>query len=77
MPEKITRVEHRHSDQKKGARDLVLEVGELLPSFYQEGRPKGVVVRSINGEDPVICTLSNGDAIYIGKHSVRSGFNAR
>ncbi|WP_423415548.1 hypothetical protein RLW55_03195 [Hyphomicrobium sp. B1] len=72
MNEKITRVEHRHSDQKEEDSDLVLVVGAPLPSFYQIFRRPGLIVRSIQSGDPVICTLSDGDQIYIGKGNVRS-----
>jgi len=66
----IIRVEHRHSDLREKARDLVLEVGEPLPAFYAEGRRAGLRVRSIDGDDPVVCTLTDGDMIYIGRRSV-------
>jgi len=68
---KITRVEHRHSDQKQSDPDLVLEVGKPLPPFYQVGRPRGVLVASISGSDPVTCTLINGDVIFVGAGNVR------
>jgi len=48
----------------------VLEVGEPLPAFYAEGRRAGLRVRSIDGDDPVVCTLTGGDMIYIGRRSV-------
>ncbi len=71
MSGKIIRVEHRHSDQKKDDSNLVLEVGKPLPPFYQAGRRKGIHVKSIEGGDPVICTLDDGDLILIGERSVR------
>jgi hypothetical protein len=81
MQGKIVRVVHRHSDLKEKARDLVLEVGQPLPPFYQEGRRRGLRVTRIDGVDPVVCTLSDGDAIYIGGRSVcaitREGDNAK
>ena len=70
MPGNIIRVQHRHSDLKQKARDLVLEVGQPLPPLYAEGRRAWLRVRSIDGEDPVVCTLSDGDVIYIGSRSV-------
>lgn len=66
MSEKIIAVQHRHD----GSEDLVLEVGKGLPPHYQDGRRAGLTVNSIEGRDPVICTLSDGDRIYIGKGSV-------
>jgi hypothetical protein len=72
MEGKITRVAHRHSDQKKGDADLVLEVGNPLPPFYQEGRRAGLRVRSIEASNPLKCILDDGDIIYIGEHHVRA-----
>lgn len=70
MSEKIKSIKHRHSDQKSSDPDLVLEVGKRLPPFYQAGRPSGVQVKRIDGDDPVICSLENGELIFIRKHSV-------
>ncbi len=63
MQGKILRVKHK-------ARDLVLEVGELVPSFYAEGMRARLRVLRIDGEDPVVCTLSDGGVFYFGRRSI-------
>ena len=68
MPKTITRVSHRHGDQKRSDPDLVIEVGKSLPEIYE--RPGREVV-SIAGKDPLLCTLDDGDIIYIGERNVR------
>lgn len=70
MQGNITRIVHRHGDQRERDPDLVLEVGKPVPSFYQAGRPRGCVVLGISGSDPFVCTLDAGDPILIGKRSV-------
>jgi hypothetical protein len=68
----ISRIVHRHSDLKDHEPDLVLEVGKLVPPFYQTGRRRGRLVTKIEGVDPVICTLDDGDVIFIGGRAVRA-----
>ena len=68
MPGKITRVTHRHGDQKAADAELVIEVGKPPPEIYQ--RPSRQVI-SIDGNDPLLCKLDDGDVIYIGKRNVR------
>ena len=64
----ITRVSHRHCDQKRSDPDLVIEVGRTLPEIYE--RP-GREVRSIEGKDPIRCTLDDGDIVNIGRRNNR------
>ena len=64
----MTRVEHRHPDQKPEDPNLVLEVGNPVPPFYR--RAAGLSVQNIEDGDPIICTLSDGDKIYVGQHRV-------
>lgn len=70
MSGKISRVEHRHGDQKKSDANLVLEVGKTLPAFYQAGRRRGCIVRSIRDGNPVTCDLGDDDFILIGRSQV-------
>ena len=68
MSKTITRVSHRHGDQKRSDPDLVIEVGRSLPDIYE--RP-GREVRSIEGKDPLRCTLDDGDIVYIGQRRLK------
>ena len=68
MPETIISVEHSHG----GYDGLVLEVGKPLPPHYQDGRRPGLLVKSIQGNYPVICILSDDDKIFIAGGKVRS-----
>ena len=68
MSKTITRVSHRHGDQKRSDPDLVIEVGRTLPEIYE--RP-GREVRSIEGKDPIRFTLVDGDFVYIGRRYMR------
>jgi hypothetical protein len=67
----ISRIAHCHSNLKDHDPDLVVEVGKLVPPFYQTGRRMGRLVTKIEGVHPVICTLDDGDVILIGKRAVR------
>ncbi len=60
----ITRLQHRHGDQKPSDTDLVLEVDQLVPAYYQ--RPGRRVLR-IDGHDPLHCWLDDGDCISVGR----------
>lgn len=70
MDDIIRWVRHRHGDQGRGTPDLILEVGKPLPSFYQDGRRPGLVVKTITGSNPVRCVLNDGDTIFIGPDKV-------
>ena len=72
MTHAITRVVHRHGDQKRTDPDLVLEIGKPLPTFYQGGKAPGVTVVGFEVGEPIRCVLSDGDQILIRRSMISS-----
>lgn len=63
----ITKIKNRHDEQGAGDPDLVIEVGQPLPAFYQ--RPGHRVVR-IQDRDPLRVILDDGQVVLVGRQAV-------
>jgi hypothetical protein len=61
----IKLIKLRHERQKSREPDIVLEVGQPLPRFYQDGRPRGLWVDRIVDGSPMSCILNNGECLLI------------
>lgn len=71
MTDTITRIVIRHGRQKRPESDIVIEVGQRLPPFYQAGQPRDARVVSIVDGSPMLCTLTTGHDIMVPSSFVR------
>lgn len=61
----IKLIKLRHERQKPREPDIVLEVGQPLPRFYQVGRPVGLRIDRIVDGSPMSCILKDGECLLI------------